>query len=148
MLFRSRQRDCPLLNENLNVPLTQEQVKRELIAMINLNVVVSSNNNIYLPQAYKQECETALKVAQMALEVPKPVNLVPVMEQVKSQLDIKLFQRQAEGVEMVFKYNLSIITGGSGTGKSTILLAVIDACTIRWTEGKTMFCSVLLYVPV
>ena len=132
----------------MNVPLTQEQVKRELIAMINLNVVVSSNNNIYLPHVYKQECETALKVAQMALEVPKPVNLVPVMEQVKSQLDIKLFQRQAEGVEMVFKYNLSIITGGSGTGKSTILLAVIDACTIRWTEGKTMFCSVLLYVPV
>ena len=34
-----------LLNENLNVPLTQEQVEQELIAMINLNVVVSSNNN-------------------------------------------------------------------------------------------------------
>ena len=116
-----------LLNENLNVPLTQEQVERELIAMINLNVVVSSNNNIYLPQAYKQESETALKVAQMALEVPNPVDLAPVMEQVKSQLGIKLSQRQAEGVEMVFKYNLSIITGGPGTGKSTILKAVIEA---------------------
>ena len=125
-----------LLNENLNVPLTQEQVERELIAMINLNVVVSSNNNIYLPQAYKQESETALKVAQMALEVPKPVDLAPVMEQVKSQLGIKLSQRQAEGVEMVFKYNLSIITGGPGTGKSTILLAVIDAYRILNPGGK------------
>ena len=125
-----------LLNENLNVPLTQEQVERELIAMINLNVVVSSNNNIYLPQAYKQESETALKVAQMALEVPKPVDLAPVMEQVKSQLGIKLSQRQAEGVEMVFKYNLSIITGGPGTGKSTILLAVIDAYRILYPGGK------------
>ena len=125
-----------LLNENLNVPLTQEQVERELIAMINLNVVVSSNNNIYLPQAYKQESETALKVAQMALEVPNPVDLAPVMEQVKSQLGIKLSQRQAEGVEMVFKYNLSIITGGPGTGKSTILLAVIDAYRILYPGGK------------
>ena len=125
-----------LLNENLNVPLTQEQVEQELIAMINLNVVVSSNNNIYLPQAYKQESETALKVAQMALEVPKPVDLAPVMEQVKSQLGIKLSQRQAEGVEMVFKYNLSIITGGPGTGKSTILLAVIDAYRILYPGGK------------
>ena len=125
-----------LLNENLNVPLTQEQVEQELIAMINLNVVVSSNNNIYLPQAYKQESETALKVAQMALEVPKPVDLAPVMEQVKSQLGIKLSQRQAEGVEMVFKYNLSIITGGPGTGKSTILLAVIDAYRILNPGGK------------
>lgn len=125
-----------LLNENLNVPLTQEQVEQELIAMINLNVVVSSNNNIYLPQAYKQESETALKVAQMALEVPKPVDLASVMEQVKSQLGIKLSQRQAEGVEMVFKYNLSIITGGPGTGKSTILLAVIDAYRILYPGGK------------
>lgn len=72
----------------------------------------------------------------MALEVPKPVDLAPVMEQVKSQLGIKLSQRQAEGVEMVFKYNLSIITGGPGTGKSTILLAVIDAYRILYPGGK------------
>ena len=38
-----------LLNEDLREPLTQEQVEQQLAAMINLNVVVSSGGNIYLP---------------------------------------------------------------------------------------------------
>ena len=116
-----------LLNEDLDKPLTRDQVEQQLIAMINLNVVVSSNGNIYLPHVYKQECETALKVVQLAMNIPEPVNLEPVMERVGGRLGITLSQRQTEAVEMAFRYNLSIITGGPGTGKSTILKAVIEA---------------------
>lgn len=128
-----------LLNEKIpsvEEQLGQEQVERELEAMINLNVVVSSNGNIYLPHVYQQECKTALKAAQMALEIPEAVNLIPVMEKVKSSLGITLSQRQTEGVEMVFKHNLSIITGGPGTGKSTILRAVVEAFRMLYPEGK------------
>ena len=126
-----------LLNEDLDKPLTRDQVEQQLAAMINLNVVVSSGGNIYLPHVYKQECETALKVAQMALHVPEPVNLTPVMEHVRNRLDITLSQRQAEGVEMVFRHNLSIITGGPGTGKSTILRAVVEAYRMLYPERRT-----------
>ena len=115
-----------LLNENMAEPLTRDEVERQLEAMINLNVVVSSGGKIYLPQVYKQECETALKAAQKALETTEPVDLTPVMEQVKGRLGITLSQRQAEAVEMAFRHNLSIITGGPGTGKSTILRAVVE----------------------
>lgn len=125
-----------LLNENLAEPLTQEEVERQLEIMIRLNVVVSSGGRIYLPHVYKQECETALKLAQMALEIPEQVNLAPVMEQVKSQLGITLSQRQTEGVEMVFRHNLSIITGGPGTGKSTILRAVVEAYRMLYPGNK------------
>ncbi len=128
-----------LLNETLQSPddhVNQEQAERELEEMINLNVVVSSDGNIYLPRVYKQECETALKVVQMSLEVPVPVNLTLVMERVKSHLGITLSQRQAEGVEMAFRHNLSIITGGPGTGKSTILRAVVEAYRLLYPEGK------------
>lgn len=128
-----------LLNEKIpsvEERLGQEQVERELEAMIHLNVVVSSNGNIYLPHVYQQECKTALKAAQMALEIPEAVNLMPVMDEVKSSLGITLSQRQTEGVEMVFKHNLSIITGGPGTGKSTILRAVVEAFRMLYPEGK------------
>ena len=125
-----------LLNEDLDKPLTQNQVEQQLIAMINLNVVVSSNGNIYLPHVYKQECETALKVVQMALQVPEPVNLEPVMEQVRERLGITLSPRQTEGVEMAFRYNLSIITGGPGTGKSTILRAVVEAYRMLYPDKR------------
>lgn len=125
-----------LLNEDLNDPLRLEQVEQQLAAMINLNVVVSNGGNIYLPQVYKQECEVALKIAQMVLELPKPVNLTPIMEQVKGRLGITLSPQQAEGVEMAFRYNLSIITGGPGTGKSTILRAVVEAYRMLYPQGK------------
>ena len=100
-------------------------------------IVRNSGGNIYLPHVYKQECETALKVAQMALHVPEPVNLTPVMEHVRNRLGITLSQRQAEGVEMVFRHNLSIITGGPGTGKSTILRAVVEAYRMLYPERRT-----------
>lgn len=125
-----------LLNEDLDKPLTRNQVEQQLAAIINLNVVVSSSGNIYLPHVYKQECETALRVTQMALQVPEPVNLGPVMEQVRDQLGITLSQRQTEGVEMAFRYNLSVITGGPGTGKSTILRAVVEAYRILYPERR------------
>lgn len=125
-----------LLNEDLDKPLSREDVEEQLINMITLNVVVSNSGNIYLPQVYKQECETALKVVQMALEIPEPVRLGPVMEQVKSRLGITLSQRQTEGVEMAFRYNLSIITGGPGTGKSTILRAVVEAYRLLYPNSK------------
>ena len=128
-----------LLNEDIPSKadwLSQGQVELELEKMINLNVVVCCDGNVYLPIAYKQECETALKVAQMAMEIPIPVNLSSVMEQVKGSLGITLSQRQAEGVEMAFRHNLSIITGGPGTGKSTILRAVVEAYRLLYPEGK------------
>ena len=102
--------------------------------MIISNVVVSNEGNVYLPQVFRQEDETAYKIAQMVTENPKPVDLRPVMEAVKGKLGITLSPRQVEGVEMAFRYNLSIITGGPGTGKSTILRAVVEAYRLLFPD--------------
>lgn len=128
-----------LLNEPIDPDgsrLSQEQVEQELETMILNNVVVSNDGRIYLPQVFRQESETAHKVARMALDTPTPINLKPVMERVKSQLGITLSQRQTEGVEMAFRHNLSIITGGPGTGKSTILRAVVEAYRLMYPNGR------------
>ena len=119
-----------LLNEPIpqaDMRVKREEAAQELVAAIKANVVVSKKGNIYLPHVFNQESETARKVVQMLLERPEPVLLGPVMERIKGKLGINLSPRQYEGVEMVFRHNLSIITGGPGTGKSTILKAVIEA---------------------
>jgi len=127
-----------LLNEKLPAQeerLQQPQVEKELETMIMTNVVVSNKGNIYLPHVFTQESETACKVVQMTLEVPTPVNLSPVMDQIKGKLGITLSKRQSEGVQMVFRHNLSIITGGPGTGKSTILKAVVEMYHLLYPSG-------------
>ena len=118
-----------LLNEKTldqDKQVSAAQVQHELKAMILSDVVVSNKGNIYLPHVFAQESETAVKAVKMVLEVPAPVNLAPVMERVKANLGIRLSKRQSEGVETVFRHSFSIITGGPGTGKSTILRAVIE----------------------
>jgi exodeoxyribonuclease V alpha subunit len=44
----------------------------------------------------------------------------------KDTSDIKLSEKQREAVEVINKNNVSIITGGPGTGKTTIIKVIID----------------------
>ena len=128
-----------LLNDTILQPpmhLSRQQVENELEKMIMSDVVVSNKGNIYLPHVYRQELETAYKTVQILSAAPKPVDLMPVIERVKSQLGIALSDKQLEGVKMVFRHNLSIITGGPGTGKSTVLKAVTQAYRILYPKGE------------
>ncbi len=113
----------PQLDRRLQLP----QLAQELRTMVETNVVVSKRGSIYLPHVFVQESETARKVAELVLEQPEPVDLRPVMERIKGRLGITLSSAQYRAVEMAFCHSLSIITGGPGTGKSTILKAVIEA---------------------
>ena len=129
-----------LLNEQIpqaDMRISRDEAARELVTAIKANVVVSKKGNIYLPHVFSQENETAHKVVEMLLETPEPVLLAPVMERIRDKLGISLSPRQYEGVEMAFRHNLSIITGGPGTGKSTILKAVIEAYRVLY-PGNTI----------
>ena len=128
-----------LLNEKIfdaaeRIPAVS--VQKQLCDMILANIVVSNQGNIYLTHVFAQESETAAVIARMVLEAPAPADLAPVMERVKAKLGIRLSRRQSEGVEMVFRHNFSVITGGPGTGKSTILKAVVEAYQLLYPDKK------------
>ena len=132
----------------LNAPIpdpgqrfTPPQIEKELHSMILRDVVVANKGNIYLPHIFKQESETACKVVQMLLEVPAPVDLAPVMEQVKETMGLRMAPGQAKGVEMAFQSNFSIITGGPGTGKSTVLKAVIAAYRLLYPQKTILLAA-------
>ena len=118
-----------LLNERIPLPqmrVPMSQVEQELSAMIRQDEVVSNHGNVYLPKQFLQESETAQKAVELFLAKPTVVDITQPLEQVKRSLGLNLSKRQSEGVEMVFRHNLSIITGGPGTGKTTVLKTVIE----------------------
>ncbi len=133
-----------LLNENSTpeeVHVTPEEVNDVIADMILKGEIVSSNGNIYQIGSFVQEDETARKIAEMLAVPPITVNIHEALEYVRKNLGLSLSQRQSEAVYMAFRSNLSIITGSPGTGKTTVLRAVIEVFQMLYPKGKIMLAA-------
>ena len=88
--------------------------------------IINSNGNYYLVKTFAQEDETARSIARLLCRPVERVDVQDLLTRVRRQLGVELSLRQTEAVHMVFRSDLSIITGSPGTGKTTVLKAVIE----------------------
>lgn len=107
-------------------------VETELIEPVYMNLLLSSEvvidnsfeeSNIYLDYLYVSESYIASKLAKMALNEDFKI-LFDIEKEIKKaikSLSIKLSEIQIDAISSCFKENISIITGGPGTGKTTII---------------------------
>lgn len=107
-------------------------VEIELIEPVYMNLLLSSEvvidnsfeeSNIYLDYLYVSESYIASKLAKMALNDDFKI-LFDIEKEIKEaikSLSIKLSKIQIDAIKSCFKENISIITGGPGTGKTTII---------------------------
>ena len=54
------------------------------------------------------------------LQEPDKADIISLLKEAQEELGIQLAMRQEEAVIMAFRYRFSIITGGPGTGKTTV----------------------------
>lgn len=133
-----------LLNEK--IPLPQMRVKPGEVEpviqdMLLRGRIICSNGNYYQQPCFIQEDETARHIAAL-VSTPTPwADVRSQLEQVRERLGVELSQRQAEAVYMAFRKNLSIITGSPGTGKTTVLKAVIEVFRLLQPEGKILLAA-------
>lgn len=128
-----------LLNEKQPVPqlcVKASEIQPVLDNMVLHGELVCVDGNFYRVQAFAQENETAQKIAAMLSVKPVPVDITHALEHIRNDLGINLSQRQCEAVYMAFRSNLSIITGSPGTGKTTVLRAIIQVFRLLYPEGK------------
>ena len=107
-------------------------VETELIEPVYMNLLLSSEvvidnsfeeSNVYLDYLYISESYIASKLAKMALNEDFKI-LFDIEKEIKEaikSLSIKLSGIQIDAIKSCFKENISIITGGPGTGKTTII---------------------------
>ncbi len=72
----------------------------------------------------------------MLIEKPQIDNFLPVLDEVKTELGIKLSSKQEDAVKEVFRNNLSVITGSPGTGKTTVLKVILEVYAKLHPENK------------
>ena len=83
---------------------------------------------IYLYSFYQTEEEIAFRIKnlQNAKNIKRISNLTSELKKAEKSSNIKLSEKQKEAIEIINENNVSIITGGPGTGKTTIIKNIID----------------------
>ena len=133
-----------LLNDRLandQVRVTNEEVVAVLEDMVLKGEVVSNKNRVYQTTAFVQEDETAVNISKMLAAPPDAVDITSILESIRQNLGMALSQRQSEAVYMAFRSNLSIITGSPGTGKTTVLRAIIEVFGRLYPSKKIMLAA-------
>lgn len=112
-----------ITTENIEDSLINMQVKDEIVIEKRENI-----EYIYLYEFYKTEEEIAFRIKrlQASKNVKKITSFKTELKKIEKQEKIELSNKQKEALELVNNNNVTIITGGPGTGKTTIIKNIID----------------------
>ena len=81
----------------------------------------------YLPQMYEAELYSAYRLLRAAeCRFPEPADLGGLMRRVERETGVKYSPRQAEAIRAAATSGVLLITGGPGTGKTTILQGILS----------------------
>lgn len=115
-----------MLNRDLQVMAVSEQdVSQVLYRLVLQKSIVVEEERIYSIRQYEEETQTASMIARRLLEKPVLLSIEPELEKAQKTLGITLSETQKQAVRMVFAHPISIITGGPGTGKTTVLKVIL-----------------------
>ena len=88
---------------------------------------VANVTGVYLRRLYEAECYTARRLAEMARDkLPYAGDLARDLERMEAGSGMTYAAMQRQAIELAATRRLLAITGGPGTGKTTIIRAILD----------------------
>lgn len=111
-----------VLNKDLTFQaVTAQNVSNVLYRLVMQNSIVLDGEKVYTFRQFEAEEQTAAMVARRILYPMESLDVETELVQAQKVLGITLSEKQKLAVRMVFANPISIITGGPGTGKTTVL---------------------------
>lgn len=118
-----------VMTENVEDNLISLSVNNEIVLEKRTNVETGEEQEyVYLASYYNAEEEIAFRIKrlQKAKNMKKVASIEKEIKKVEKESNIELSDKQKEAVKLVNEDNVVIITGGPGTGKTTIIKTIID----------------------
>lgn len=103
-----------------------DEVKAQVNTLVKEKRLIYEKDALYLPKFYEQENATAKAIATMLTWQRAAIDFRPYVMESQKKLGIILSPKQQEAVIMCLTNPLSVITGGPGTGKTTVLMVILD----------------------
>ena len=128
-----------------NLEVDEDRIEDNLI---NLNVnseihIIVENHKeyVFLEQLYKAESKIAerLLILRDCDNVKFIKNFETEIKKHEARIDIELSEKQFEAVKQINENNVCIITGGPGTGKTTIIKCVLEL--YKSHKKKVVLCA-------
>lgn len=128
---------CVIKNNLIEFVITLLNVTFECVEdnIINLKakeeIVIENREDvewIYLRNFYQVEQEIATRIIRLdkSKNMKKVEHIENAVKKLESKSNIELSEKQKEAIETINDSNVTIITGGPGTGKTTIIKTIID----------------------
>ena len=109
----------------------QTDIQQGLLRLLEVDRLVRDNlmgiSVVYLPQLYEAEVYCKERLMQCAaLEFPEPRGLDSKMRRIADESGIQYSKEQEQAIRKAATSGLLLITGGPGTGKTTILNGILS----------------------
>ena len=111
--------------------VSEEEISKQIDATIDDGRIIRSRGVLYLPVFYNAEKEGAEKLLALAKKAPEKIKVSDIPT--SDGNGIAYSPMQMEAIETLLKSPVAVLTGGPGSGKTTVLRAVID---VLEKEGK------------
>ena len=125
--------------------VSSENVENGIINLhVKNEIVVEEREDeefVYLSAFFNAEAEIAIRIERLqnAKNIKKVAQIEKELKIVEENSSIELSEKQREAVKLINDNNVTIITGGPGTGKTTIIKSIIDIYEEK--EKKVVLCA-------
>ncbi len=142
---------CAVLYENLIqfvkdlLNVSESMIENNIIFLKTKNEIVLEDREnqewVYLYNYYVAEKNVAESLIALDnyLNVKEISNFEKKLKKIEKHSDLELSEKQREAVIAVQEHNVCVITGGPGTGKTTIIKTIIEM--YKQEEKKVVLCA-------
>ncbi|MBR2037814.1 MAG: ATP-dependent RecD-like DNA helicase [Lachnospiraceae bacterium] len=106
--------------------VSEAEISRELYRLVQEGVLYFEDGALYPEKLYYYECDAAKDLAELLVQDTEDMSQIDnLIAEAQKDLGILLAAKQAEAVKKAFCHLVSIITGGPGTGKTTVQKVIL-----------------------